>query len=191
MAMQCVADWSKRHDGKLPTVLEIGCADGQGTMRYAGFCGVVLCVDPMMRERPDVNSRVPFCYETDTTKIEIFRRRTLGFDNVGLIVGCSLWPDVVKTVKAALNKRTIDILIIDGCHHPFEAVWGDFETYYPLVSTGGFVIFDDLYEECIAKAYDLAAMSKSMVKHDRWSSPAPELQDVGSLEKTELLLPIL
>jgi hypothetical protein len=185
MAMQCIADWSKANGGKLPNVLEIGCADGQGTMRYAGFCNAVLCIDPMVSDRPDIDSREPFCYEPDSTKVEIFKRRVIGFNNTSLIIGCSLWPGTIAMAKSALGGRSVDVLIIDGCHHPFEAVWGDFETYYSLVSKGGFVIFDDLYEDCILQAYELAALSKSMRKHDRWSSPAPLLQDVGSLEKTE------
>jgi len=181
MAMQCIADFYRKN-ARRPVVLEIGCAEGQGTMRYAGFCERVICVDPMVEGRPDVFStnRVGI-HVSSHGKIDEFKRRTREFP-VELIVGCSLWPDVIDQVRNSLGGDRVDVLIIDGCHHPFEAVWGDFVAYYPFVSQGGFVIFDDLYEECIFKAYQKAQEELGMVEHERWSVRRSNIfQDVGSL----------
>ena len=184
MTMQCIGDFY-REFGRRPVVLEIGCADGQGTMRFAGFCECVICVDPMVADRPDIFSRVKGEYPADTGKVELFTRRTSEFP-VKLAKASSLWPEAIAEVKSLLGNTKIDILVIDGCHHPFEAVWGDFDAYYPLVSTGGYVIFDDLYEDCILKAYEQAAAQHGMIKHDRWGINKPDaLQDCASLKKTE------
>ena len=125
MTMQCIADFQKEFS-RLPLVLEIGCADGQGTMRYAGFCSRVICVDPMVCGRPDVDSRKKSDMKSDQQKIDIFIERTKHF-TVDLIVGCSLWEETIRELKNSLNGEKVDVLVIDGCHHPFEAVWGDFE----------------------------------------------------------------
>jgi cephalosporin hydroxylase len=137
----------------------------------------------MVADRPDIDSRVMSNFKVDDNKIEKFLRRTQDF-SVDLVVGCSLWPESLKKVNEKLNGRHVDILLIDGCHHPFEAVWGDFETYYPLVCSGGYVVFDDLYEECILKVYKKAQDDFNMIEVDRWSVSRPEiLQDCGALKK--------
>jgi len=184
MTMQCIADFNKKN-GRLPLVVEIGCADGQGTMRYAGFCEKVICIDPMVSERPDIFSTKFEDRPADPDKIDDFNRRTFEFP-VELIIGCSLWPETIKALHAKLGGQKIDILVIDGCHHPFEAVWGDFEAYYPLVNKGGYVVFDDLYEDCILQAYNLAQEKHKMEQLDRWSVRKPNiLQDTAALIKTE------
>jgi hypothetical protein len=184
MTMQCIMDFY-RENKRRPVVLEIGCADGQGTQRYAGFCEKVICVDPMVAERPDIFSTVPDekMSKVDDKKLDEFRRRTIDFP-VHLIIGCSLWPDAITSVKKQLGDDKVDILVIDGCHHPFEAVWGDFVTYFPLVSENGFVIFDDLYEDDIIQAYEKAQKEYDLIEHDRWGIRTPEaLQDTGSLKR--------
>jgi cephalosporin hydroxylase len=184
MVMSCVSEFYKINK-KRPVVLEIGCADGQGVMRYAGFCERVVCVDPMVKDRPDVFSQKKCVFEANKEKLDIFKRRTSEFP-VQLVIGCSLWDETIAEVKNVLGKDKIDILVIDGCHHPFDAVWGDFRLYYPLVSKGGFVVFDDLYEDCILQAYNKAMNDHSMKEFDRWSIRLPQiLQDTAALIKTE------
>lgn len=182
--MECIRDFQKEFN-RLPVVLEIGCADGQGTMRYAGFTEYTICVDPMVAERPDIFSTSMENLVQDQDKINLFYRRVQDFP-LSLVIGASLWKETYDKVVSVLNGRKVDVLIVDGCHHPFEAVWGDFEMYYPLVSKGGYVVFDDLYEDCILQAYNQAAENHNMIKHDRWSiNNINILQDAASLKKTE------
>lgn len=184
MTMQCIADFYKKNQRR-PLVVEIGCADGQGTMRYAGFCERVICIDPMVSERPDIFSTKFENKPPDQKKIDDFTRRNCEFP-VELIVGCSLWAETLATLSTKLAGEKIDILVIDGCHHPFEAVWGDFETYYPLVRKDGYIVFDDLYEDCIIQAYNLAQEKHKMIELDRWSVKKPDIiQDTAALIKTE------
>jgi cephalosporin hydroxylase len=187
MVMECISRCNQENRRR-PLVIEIGCADGQGTQRYAGFCSKVICVDPMVADRPDIDSRkrgdVVQDLSPNQDKINLFRRRTQDFP-IELVVGCSMWPDVIESVERHLAGRQADILVIDGCHHPFEAVWGDFDLYYRFVKKGGYIIFDDLYEECILQAYEKAIKERNMEIVDRFYVPPHELQDTAALRKTE------
>jgi cephalosporin hydroxylase len=182
MVMQCIADFQKENN-KLPLVLEIGCADGQGVMRYGGFCRKVICIDPMVNGRPDIDSRTAEKLNVDIDKLNTLRRRVQDFD-VSVIIGCSLWDEAFNKLKELLKDETIDILVVDGCHHPFEAVWNDYEKYSPLVTTGGYVIFDDTYEECIQQVVDKVLETGNYEKHDFFSIRKPDiLQEVVALKK--------
>lgn len=184
MVMGCVHDLYMLN-ARRPIVLEIGCADGQGTMRYAGFCDLVVCVDPMTAGRPDIFSTQREKLDVDERTLAEFKRRNADFP-VELVMGCSLWPETLDLVAQKLAGRRIDALGIDGCHHPFEAVWGDFEAYYPFVARDGMVVFDDLYEPCIEQAYERAKKEKGMRERERRRFEGPGiLQDVGVLVKTE------
>jgi hypothetical protein len=186
MVMQCIADFQRENEGRLPVVCEIGCADGQGTMRYAGFTELVVAVDPMLPGRPDVWSANPSDdFKTfDQAKVDVFMARNREFP-VRLVIGCSLWSETYQAVQSALEGKRIDVLLIDGCHHPYEAVRGDFDLYYPLVSKGGYVVLDDTYEECIQRVVDEAKAERGMVETDAFYVPPPALQKVVALRKTE------
>lgn len=186
MVMRCISILNDE-DRRLPSVIEIGCADGQGTMRYAGFCSSVIAVDAMAPGRPDLvgtaqdNEIIP-----DQAKIAEFKRRTADFP-VDLVVVLSLDPRTIEEVRGILlwgSSPTVDILVIDGCHHPFEAVWADFEAYIGFVRPGGFVIFDDLYEECIERCRLKAIDELGFSQVSRWGvSSESILQDVAALRK--------
>ena len=183
MTMQCVHD-SYKATGKRPLVLEIGAAEGDGVRRYAGFCDMVIAVDAMMGGRPDIYEKVESGKEIDTGKRDTFLAHTKSIPGVQLVTGCSLWPSVKAKVEEHLSGRKLDILVIDGCHHPFEAVWDDFTTYQGFVRSGGFIVFDDLYEECILKAYNKARDEFGLVEHERWTSKESNVkQDCGALRK--------
>jgi cephalosporin hydroxylase len=187
MTMQCIS-LLNQEGCRLPTVIEIGCADGQGTMRYAGFTGLTICVDPMIGGRPDIISSAKEDMTPDAEKLASFWRRNSEFP-VKLVQGCSLWPESIQEVEQILMEKKadllVDILVVDGCHHPFEAVWGDFEAYYRFVRKGGYVVFDDLYEDCILQAYEKAISERNMEKVDRFYLPPHNLQEVAALRKTE------
>ena len=187
MAMRCIADHYEENE-RLPIVLEIGCADGQGTMRFAGFTQLTICVDPMVsidgNARPDVMSPSFEDMPPDQEKITMFKRRTREFP-VELVMGCSLWEETLASVDKILAGRKVDVLIVDGCHHPFEAVWADLIAYYPLVRQYGYIILDDLYEDCIQQVYDQSIENGLLEPHDRWSIKTTQiLQDCAALRKT-------
>lgn len=184
MVMQCIADL----ENDLPVVLEIGCADGQGVARYGGFCSKVVCVDPMVFGRPDIVSHnsEDDIGGFDQNKLDRFKDNVSHLStSIELVIGCSQWNDVKKSVE---EHAPYDIIVIDGCHHPFDAVWSDFTSYYPFLAKGGFMIFDDLYEDCIMEAFELAKQEPyGMLQTEVWmnnrSIDPKLLQYVGSLKK--------
>jgi len=182
--MQCIHDFQKEFNRR-PFVCEIGCADGQGTARYGGFCEKVVCIDPMKQGRFDIPSYEIEDIKHDEMKLEAFKSNLSHIGNrVELIVMCSAWPETFEKVKEILGLNEIDILLIDGCHHPFEAVYKDFELYYPLVRGRGFIVFDDIYEPCIRRAYDKAQSAYGLAVHEEWKMPKCDgLQEIGVLRK--------
>lgn len=192
MAMHCIV-LSQKETGKLPFVIEVGCADGQGTSRYAGWCRQVLCIDAMAAGRPDLNLNSQI--DIDHQKIDDFIARTkslasFNFDGkhslqqVQLIVGLSQDPETVKATGEFVQKTSLcDVLIIDAAHHPFEAVLEDFLLYKDFVRPGGYIIFDDLYEDDVLKVYVKAQEEFSMVEIDRYFEKSDLIiQDVGALK---------
>jgi hypothetical protein len=47
-----------------------------------------------------------------------------------------------EAILDANHPKTVDFLILDG-DHTLEGVQKDFEAYFPLVSAGGYIVFDD------------------------------------------------
>lgn len=203
MTMRCIAQLNAE-GVRLPVVVEVGCADGQGTMRYAGFCAKTVAVDAMLPGRPDItllgDGRVCLSEHghesifnlneiaVDNQKIDIFRRRTQEL-NVDLVVGFSTNQRVVDEVRDSLiwgpkASPLADIVVIDGCHHPFEAVWEDVMIYHQFVRPGGFMILDDLYEECIEQAYQKAIAELGYEPFDRWRVATPQiLQEAAAIRR--------
>jgi len=60
-----------------------------------------------------------------------------------IIRGNSHAPSTVEKVKSLLPEG-IDLLFVDGDHRG-NAVHKDFESYFPLVNPGGYIVFDDYY----------------------------------------------
>lgn len=58
-----------------------------------------------------------------------------------IIKGNSYADETVKKVKNICNEG-IDLLFIDG-DHSSKGVKSDFEKYFPLVNSGGYIVFDD------------------------------------------------
>lgn len=182
MVMECVSR-SWKETGKLPVIIEVGCAEGYGTMRFAGFCEKVICIDPMVHGRPDIISYQTEDMIADGDKVAQFERRTKEFP-VSLIKGCSLWPDVLERVKNEVGLEKADVVLIDGCHHPYEAVLADMEAYLPFVRPGGYIVVDDLYEGCIEQAYDVFRDKYNLEQVDRWGVRSSEiLQECAALRK--------
>lgn len=183
-----------REGRPLPIVIEIGTAEGLGTMRYAGFCRLVVGVDTMQSGRPDVVSYEKEEMTTDESLVNSFfghvkdlsrgQPNETGGDIVRLVIGSSAWRETFEQVERLLNGSKADILVIDGIHHPVEAVRKDFVMYETLVRPGGYVIFDDLYEEDCLTPYREAVETGRYDEVERWRSSAPAtLQECGLLRK--------
>lgn len=69
--------------------------------------------------------------------------RRHGDQKVTLIQGDSHSFQVQAEVLAVLDGRSVDFLFIDG-DHTFDGVSADFETYTPLVASGGIVALHDV-----------------------------------------------
>ncbi len=61
--------------------------------------------------------------------------------NCRVLKGNSTHKDVIEQVNKYFDKG-VDLLFIDG-DHSYKGVLADFENYFPLVNSGGFIIFDD------------------------------------------------
>ena len=177
MVQQCLEDL-----GRPGIVLEIGCAEGNGVCRYAGQAKKVIAIDAMVSGRPDLFGVPPGRTRVDESKLREFRRQTGKFENVELVIGCSSWPATIDCVRAVLGDEQVDVLVIDGCHHPFDAVWNDFVLYRDMVSSDGFVIFDDVYEACILQAAEKAIASGQFELHERWKW-TENLQEIMALRR--------
>jgi predicted O-methyltransferase YrrM len=68
----------------------------------------------------------------DQQKMQLFR-------------GDSHKPEMLEALERVLDGRKIDLLMIDG-DHTYEGVKQDWDTYSPLVKSGGIVIFHDIVE---------------------------------------------
>lgn len=168
MVMQCIVNFQKSNN-RLPYVVEIGSAEGQGIACYAGFCKRVIAIDTMIKHRPDVVSYEKEIFDTDTDKICEFALNTSrDYFDVKLIIGSSHWVETRDKVKDFLQGNQIDILLIDGTHHPTEAVYKDFEHYSACMKRGGYVIFDDTYESDVLEAFEKAASLNSWEICEEW-----------------------
>jgi hypothetical protein len=193
MALKCARD-SEIDTGRRPVVIEIGCGDGEGTVRFAPVCGRVICVDDMHAGFYDHYQEPPGWTGVSKEKLDMFLSRVDPIGNCSLVMGLSLWPQTIKGVRDFLGDSLADVLVIDGCHHPFEAVWGDFEMYSPMVRPGGFVIFDDVYEECIMRCV-VRAREQGFADHSRFAVERPwkgirweEDHAVGSIRQDTIAL---
>lgn len=63
-----------------------------------------------------------------------------------LIRGNTRHQSTLDQAISALDGRSIDLLFIDG-DHEFAGAESDFLLYSPLVSIGGFIIFDDAHAQ--------------------------------------------
>ena len=72
-----------------------------------------------------------------------YRSFAAGRQEVRLVRGNSHHPVTVARVRELLDSRNVDFLFIDG-DHSYEGVKGDFETYSPLVRSGGLIALHDI-----------------------------------------------
>lgn len=76
-------------------------------------------------------------------KIPLFRKFPKGSQKLHLIRADSHSADTKNRIVDILGGEMLDYLFIDG-DHTYEGVSQDFETYSPLVRSGGIVAFHDI-----------------------------------------------
>lgn len=115
------------HDMEINYV-EIGC--------YAGGSACLLLQRPLTNVYSiDLGKPIP-----QSVVMENVSRFNIHNNLFKYIKGNSQSPEIVSELKDNLDE--IHILFIDG-DHSFRGVINDFKNYYPLVNTGGYIIFDD------------------------------------------------
>lgn len=62
------------------------------------------------------------------------------------IEGKSTDEETLTELNNILGKDKIDLLFIDGDHR-YEYVMNDFEKYFPLITSGGLIVFDDYFQK--------------------------------------------
>ncbi len=138
-AIQCAPPNTKR-------VLEIGVNHGGSLVFWdhlAGSEGITIgiddggCIDTQIFSmfRPPHGSYIPV-------------------SQLHILQGNSHHPEVIQLVKD-IFQEPIDVLIIDG-DHTYEGTIMDYETYGPLVRSGGVIIVDDINmgDERVTKAWN-------------------------------------
>ena len=94
----------------------------------------------------------------------------------------------VGRVKEALAGFPIDMLHIDGSHVSLEALW-DFDTYSPLVRSGGLILMHDVCGsqgpgktlDIILRSSRAARIQQSLVICDTWAQPEPQRMGIAIL----------
>ena len=77
-----------------------------------------------------------------------------GYD-VNLIFGNSTDPTILRQTVIFFERDGLDAVFIDGDHR-YAGVKSDYEKFYPLVRSGGFIIFHDVFWEEIPKVWEQA-----------------------------------
>lgn len=125
-------------DLKPRRLLEIGTANG-GTLyllcRVADPSARILSVDLPGGRWGGGYSRL---------QIPFYRRFARNQQQVVLIRGDSHAPDTVKEVQASIGpQEKLDVVLVDG-DHSYDGVRSDFESYWPLLRSGGLMAFHDI-----------------------------------------------
>ncbi len=91
---------------------------------------------------------------------------------VDLIMADSHSPQTFAIVREKLGEKRLDILHIDG-DHSVESALGDWQTYRPLVRSGGLVVMHDAFnaKEGVPKALEIIRQEEgSKVRRWQWIS---------------------
>jgi len=126
-----------------PRVLEIGTGYGSHLPFFAPKCERVVCIDPMYDWVPDIRPDVKFDPAlTDQKKLDEWAGHVEPFKDKGeLVIGVS------HEVSYSSLGGPFDIVIIDGCHHPWKAVMDDYLRLRHVMTTPHYAVFDDTQTE--------------------------------------------
>ncbi len=111
------------------TYLEIGA--------FAGGSASLVSTNEKVSNVFSIDIGYPIDKEIPEKNVSKFKNRKCAYE---YIKGDSKSPETIKYVYD--NVKNVNILFIDG-DHKYNAVIKDFNIYEPLVSKGGYIVFDD------------------------------------------------
>lgn len=163
-------------DGK-KTYLEIGSYVGSSAslILQHDFKTNILCIDPCVLDPSHYNGSL---YQTDTLKKNIENNNIHDY-KVEVAKQYSTDPSLLNKLKTDNTK--IDILFIDG-DHSRAGVLNDWNNFKDFVNPGGFICFDDYYDDIYSLEVRLAVDSiVEKIDTDKY-------EIIGSLENIHNLM---
>lgn len=135
--------------GRSVRVVEIGTSYGDNlpSNMSSAFISHFTAIDPMYDWVPDLPPTEKF--DSSLVDAEKLRRwhenakKLYSSTIVNLIIGSSYYVCLDATRYGSMLELT-DVLIVDGCHHPTEAVESDYRNMEWALADEHFVLFDDL-----------------------------------------------
>ena len=123
-------------------VIEIGTGYGEQLLYFVPLCSHVVCIDPMYDWVPDIVEDQGFDENrVCEKKLASWNTACKDFiDKITLIVGNSFLNEVINDER----HTKYDLIIIDGCHHPVDAVCKDYWNYQKYMNYPHYVLFDDI-----------------------------------------------
>lgn len=116
-----------------------------------------IAIDPMYHWVPDLPPDLPFESEkTDQDKVDEWHRNSeaaLPDVQRTLIIGKS-WDVAADPARSPILSGS-SVLVIDGCHHPKEAVERDYWDFAPFMLDEHWVLFDDIHQDPGAAAHSV------------------------------------
>jgi hypothetical protein len=122
-------------------VIEIGTAYGEQLQQLRGCENLkeLVSIDPMYDWVPDVKPEDQFDRDrVDAKKVSDWWKNSEGLQ---------AWLLISKSHDAPSSGRLVgkfDVLVIDGCHHPADAVEADYWDFVPYLAHDHVAIFDDI-----------------------------------------------
>ena len=132
-----------------PKVIEIGTGYGDQLPHFGAGCSKLICVDAMynwvpdltLAEGHDTNKFDQKKFDNWTSHVEPFK------DTAQLVIGNSFLVHSEEQYQE-LFKDT-NVLIVDGCHHPAQAVADDYLNFRKFLTNPHYVLFDDMgFSDC-------------------------------------------
>lgn len=136
-------------------VIEIGTSYGQNLKEFVPFTSASLHVDPMYEWVPDLGEDVKFDHKlVDDKKLDEWYKNMdecqVSLDHL-LCIGSSF--EIHEKDWFIERASGSDILIIDGCHHPLQAVKNDYLNFRKFMNNPHYVVWDDMQEgDCVGAA---------------------------------------
>jgi len=126
------------------SVLEIGTAYGKQLNSFTPLCKNVVSIDCMYDWVPDIKPDEQFDHKlVDQGKVDQWKKYASG--NCELVIGSSYEVYKQEEYKEILESK-FDVIIIDGCHSPKEAVASDYYNYCMFMNNPHYIIADDMQQ---------------------------------------------
>lgn len=135
-----------------PMVIEIGTGYGDQLQYFAPLCQRVFSIDVMYDWVPDIKPSESFDpTRVDAVKMSTWHSASAAFSSkVVLITGSSY--EVCSDPAQIGQFSGSNIIIVDGCHHPSEAVQLDYWNFFDYLAVEHYAVFDDMQENDCSSA---------------------------------------